>query len=92
MGFDPVAAKRLRLGEEAASELAAIGDSEALRMADEPITRGDLSDRGKRRSEFEAEIERIAAYFREGFQPDFANPSPVELLPFCVRGEKAAWD
>ena len=44
MGLDPALAVRLRDGEEAAAELAAIPDSEALRTADEALTHSDLDD------------------------------------------------
>jgi len=41
MGLDPTLAVSLRHGKEAAAELAAIPDTEALRAADEAITRDD---------------------------------------------------
>jgi hypothetical protein len=92
MGIDPALAVRLKLGEEAAAELAAIPDSEALRAADDAITHSGLDDGGEARSKFAAEIERMAAYFCEGFQPDFANASLAELFAFCVAMEKLACD
>jgi len=44
MGLDPTLAVSLRHGKEAAAELAAIPDTEALRAADEAITRDDQPD------------------------------------------------
>jgi hypothetical protein len=76
-------------GEEAASKLAAIPNSEALWMADEAITRSDLADRSHSRSRVEAKIERMAENFCDGSQQlNFANASVAELLAFCVAIEK----
>jgi hypothetical protein len=92
MGLDPALAVSLRHGEDAAAELAAIPDSEALRMADEAITHTDLDDRGEAGSRLNAEIERIAAHIiREGVQLNFADASVAELLAYCVAIEKLAW-
>jgi hypothetical protein len=89
IGLDPALAVSLRGGEDAAAELAAIPDSEALRTADEAMTRTD--DCGGARSRVVAEIERMAAFYCGGFQPDLANASVVELLAFTVAIEKLAW-
>ena len=88
MGIDPALAVRLELGEEAAAELAAVPDSEALRAADEVITRDDRSDCGEASR---AQIERMAAHFCDGSQPDLANASVAELFAFCVAIEKSSW-
>jgi hypothetical protein len=90
MGLDPALAVRLRVGEEAAAKLAAMPDTEALRSADLAITRSGLNDYGEAHSTFVAEIERLAAIYCEGVQPNFANASLAELLPFCVAMEKLA--
>ena len=51
MGLDPALAVSLRRGEEAAAELAAIPDLEALRTADEALTHSDLDDCGEEECE-----------------------------------------
>jgi hypothetical protein len=92
MGLDPALAVSLHRGENAATELAAIPDSEALPIADEAITHNDLDDRGGAWSRVNAKIERMAAdIIRGGVQPNFANASVAELLAFCVAIEKLAW-
>ena len=91
MGLDPALAVRLHIGEDAAAELAAIPDSEALRTADEAITHIDVDDRDEAGSWVEAEIHRMAANICEWGQPDFAEASVVELLAYCVAIEKLAW-
>ena len=88
MGLDPALAVRLHIGEDAAAELAAIPDSEALRTADEAITHIDVDDRREAGSRFRAEIQRMAANICEGGQPDFAHASVAELLAYCVAIEK----
>jgi hypothetical protein len=91
MGLDPALAVGLQAGEEAAAELAAIPDWEALRRADDMITRGEGGDRTGVRSSFEAKIEPMVARFCEGAEPNFANASVAELLAFCVAIERLAW-
>jgi hypothetical protein len=91
MGLDPELAVSLRTREEAAAELAAIPDSDALRTADEAITRTRRVDNSDTGASFEAEIERMAERYLDGSQPDFANASVGELLAFCVAIEKLAW-
>ena len=44
MGLDPALATSLRRGDESAAELAAIPDSETLKMADNEITRADHTE------------------------------------------------
>jgi hypothetical protein len=91
IGLDPALAVRLRWGEEAAAELAAIPDSEALRTADEALTHSDLDDCGDARSSLEAKIQRMADnIIDEGVQPDFAKASLLELWAFCVAMEDLA--
>ena len=58
MGLDPALAERLRIGEEAAAELAAIPDSEALRTADEAITRTRRENNSEAGVSVKAKIER----------------------------------
>ena len=88
--LDPALAAGLRLGDEAAAELAAIPDSDALRTADEAITRTRESN-SEARPSFEAKIERMAEHYLDGSQPDFAKASVAQLLAFCVAIEKLAW-
>ena len=94
MGLDPSVAVRLQLGEEAAAELAAIPDSEALRTFDEAVTRSNLEDVGDARSRDADKIDRMAvrmaADIRGGIQPDLAKASLAELLTYCVAIEKLA--
>jgi hypothetical protein len=91
MGLDPALAVRLRWGEEAAAELAAIPDTEALRTADEALTHSDLDDCGDAWSSLEAKIQRMADnIIDEGVQPDFAKASFLELWAFCVAMEDLA--
>jgi hypothetical protein len=87
MGLDPALAVSLRRGQEAAAELAAIPDSEALRAADEAITRDDQSDYGEA-STLMAQIEGMAAHFWDGSQPDLANAALAKLFAFCFAIEK----
>ncbi len=91
MGLDPALAVRLRYGEEAAAELAAIPDTEALRTADEALTHSDLDDYDEARSSAIAKLERmVEIIISEGVQPNFAKASGPELLAFCVAMEKLA--
>jgi hypothetical protein len=91
VGLDPALAISLRAGEEAAAELAAIPDSDALRTADEAIIRTHRENDSEAGPSFEAEIERLAEHYLDGSQPDFAKASVVELFAFCVAIEKLAW-
>jgi hypothetical protein len=92
MGIDPRLAVSLRRGEEAAAELAALPDSTDLKADDEMIVTSDYSNEIDRSCEFEAKIQRIAEQYRGGqYQLDLANPSPAELLAFCVAVEMDAW-
>ena len=91
MGLDPALAVMLRVGEEAAAELAAIPDSDALRTTDEAITRTHQENNSEAGASFEAKIERLAEHYLDGSQPDFAEASVAELLAFCVAIEKLAW-
>jgi hypothetical protein len=90
MGLDPALAVMLRTGEDSAAELAAIPDSDALRTADEAITRTHRENNSEVRASFEAEIERRAERYLDGSQPDFAKASVMELFTFCVAIEKLA--
>jgi len=89
MGIDPALAVSLRRGEEAAAALAAIPDSEELRMADDALTRVAVDDSGCAR--VETKIEQMAVMFCDEDQPDFARASVAELLAYCVAMEKMAW-
>jgi len=91
MGLDPALAERLRIGEEAAAELAAIPDSDALRTADEAITRTGRENNSEAGVSVKAKIERMAKHYLDGSRPDFAKASVAELLAFCVAMEKLAW-
>jgi hypothetical protein len=88
LGFDPALAASLRRGERAAAELATIPDSEALRAADEVITRGDQNDDRQASTIITAQIARMAAHFRDGSQPDLAHASLAELFALCFPKEK----
>jgi hypothetical protein len=90
MGLDPALAVSLQRGEEAAAELAAIPDSEALRAADEAITRDDRSDYGEASSKAKEQIERVAAHFSDGSQPNLADASVAELYAFCLASARLA--
>jgi hypothetical protein len=97
MGLDPALAVRLRDGEEAAAELPAIPDSEALRTADEALTHSDLDDydEDEVRSSVMAKIQRMADIISDdiihkGVQPNFAKASVSELWAFCVAMEDLA--
>ena len=91
MGLDPALAERLRIGEEAAAELAAISDSDTLQTADEAITRTHQENDSEAGPSFKAKIERMAEKYLDGSQPDLAKAPVVELLAFCVAIEKLAW-
>jgi hypothetical protein len=88
MGLDPALALSLQRGGKAAAELAAIPDSEALRAADEAITRGDQNDDGEALGIPMPQIERMAKHFDDGSQPDLANASLAQLFAFCFGNKK----
>jgi hypothetical protein len=88
MGLDPALAVSLQRGGKAAAELAAIPDSEALRAADEAITRGDHNDDGEALGIPMAQIERMAKHFDDGSPPDLANASLAQLFAFCFGNKK----
>ena len=90
MGLDPALAVMLRAGEEAAAELAAIPDSDALRTSDEAIIRTHQENNSEAGPSFKAKIERMAEKYLDGSQPDLAKAPVVELLAFCVAIEKLA--
>jgi hypothetical protein len=87
IGLDPALAFSLRVGEEAAAKLAAIPDTEVLRSADEALTHSDLDDYGEAHSTG-VKLERMAAMYREGLQPNFASDSVAQLLAFCIAMKK----
>ena len=88
MGLDPALAVSLLRGEQAAAHLAAIPDSVTLRAADEATTRGDQNDDGAA-SIIIARMDRMAALYRDGAQPDLDNASLAELFAFCFAMELA---
>ena len=96
MGLDPALAVSLHIGEDAAAELAAIPDSEALRTADEALTHSDLDDcRREEANGVMAKIQRMADniaddIIQKGLQPNFATASVAELWAFCVAMEDLA--
>ena len=90
MGLDPALAGRLRIGDEAAAELTATPDSDALRTADEAITRSHRESNSDVGASFKAKIERMAEHYLDASQPDFAKASVIELFAFCVAREKLA--
>ena len=80
LGLDPTSAVRLKLGEEAAAELGAIPDTEALRMADEAIVHRYSIACGTASSEFIANIERSASNMCKNFKTDLANASLEDFI------------
>jgi hypothetical protein len=87
LGFDPALAETLRLGDEAAAELAAIPDTPELERADE-ILRTLCSDSGDAAQHLIKQLRRMAELYRSGqHRIDFANASPAELLAFCIANE-----
>ena len=90
MGLDPALAVSLQRGEQAAVELAAIPDSEALRAADAAITRSDQHDDGATATIIAAQVAPMATHFRDGSEPDLVHASWAELFAFCFpQGEPA---
>jgi hypothetical protein len=70
----------LRLGEDAAGELALIPDTAELRRRDEALLVGDdaAADDG------ETKIRRLVEEYRNGRALDLFTASPTELLACCV--------
>jgi formate-dependent nitrite reductase cytochrome c552 subunit len=88
IGVDPALAESLRLGDEAAAELAAIADTPELERADEAILRANCSNSDDGAHHVREEIKRMAELYRSGqHRVDFANASAFELLTFYVAGE-----
>ena len=88
IGGDPALAPRLRLGDEAAAELAAIPDTPELERADEAILRANCSNSDDGAHHVREKIARQAELYRSGqHRIDFAKASVFELLAFCVAGE-----
>jgi hypothetical protein len=83
MGLDPALAVCLRIGEEAAAELAA-DEAAAELPADEPVMCGDANDRSEVRHRVEKKIERMVTMFRKGDRLNFANASLASLLAYCL--------
>ena len=74
-------AAALRLGEEAAAELAGIPDTAELRRWD--AVRLDQHD-GAASDRVEARIRRLVEEYRNGRALDLFTASPTELLACCV--------
>lgn len=92
LGFEPALAETLRLGDEAAAELAAIPDTPELERADE-ILRTLCSDSGDAAQDLIKQLRRMAELYRSGqHRIDFANASPAELLAFCIANEIEDWN
>jgi hypothetical protein len=88
IGVDPALAESLRLGDEAAAELAAIPDTPELKRADEAILRANRSNSDDGAHHVREKLARMAELYRSGqHRIDFANASAFELLAFCVAGE-----
>jgi hypothetical protein len=88
IGIDPTLAVALQRGEKAAAELAAIPDTDELRVADEVIVRTDHRDGDEGVRQFRAKIDQMARQYRDGrHRPDLAQASPAELLAFCAAVE-----
>jgi hypothetical protein len=71
-------AAALRLGEEAASELAGIPDTAELRCLDAALLARHDGD------PFEAAMRRLVEQYRNGRALDLFTASPSELLACCV--------
>jgi hypothetical protein len=89
MGLDPAQGRGLHIGEDAAVELAAIPDTEALQSADEAITHSDHHDCGEEENSVVVKLRRMMAHYSEGAQPDLAGASAVELYAFCLAQHEA---
>jgi hypothetical protein len=88
MGIDPAVALCLRRSDDAASELAAIPDTAALKAADKALLRLDNCNCDEAAAQYHAKIERLAECYRDGrHQPDLVNASPAELLAFYTAFE-----
>jgi hypothetical protein len=79
----------LRLGEEAAAELAGIPDTSELRRRDAVL----LEKGGGPRDGCETEMRQLVEVYRRGRPFDLFTASPVELLASCVAraGAEFAW-
>jgi hypothetical protein len=83
IGVDPALAESLRLGDEAAAELAAIPDTPELERADEAILRAKCSNCDDGAHHVREKIARMAELYRSGqHRIDFADAS--ELLAFAL--------
>jgi hypothetical protein len=83
MGIDPELAVMLRIGKEAAAELAGIPDTPELKAADAAIRRcGHAS--GGNGSRLREKLLVMAERYRDGHRPDFANASAFELFAFVL--------
>ena len=88
IGVDPALAESLRLGDEAAAELAVIPDTPELERADEAIVRANCSNGDDGAHHVREKIARMAELYRSGqHRVDFANAGAFELLAFCVASE-----
>ena len=95
-GIDPARCRMLRLGHEAAGELAALPDTPELQKADLEMMAADpMPGDGRPPPAYErdlANLRRIAQGFANGEEPDFARCSLMEAYAFCVaRLDPAAW-
>jgi hypothetical protein len=84
MGIDPEFAPALRVGKEAAAELAAIPDTLELETADQAILRVDRVSEGNAADQLREKILAMAERYRDGHRPDFANASLLDLFAFVV--------
>ena len=91
MGLDPAFAPRLRRGEEAAAELAAIPDTDELRAADKSIIRSVSTDNGEKPTKPEEKFVNMVKNMYHNFQkngtnsyPNCANASLAELYAFSI--------
>jgi hypothetical protein len=80
-GVGAAGAAALRLGEEAAAELAGIPDTPELRRLDAALL--ERHD-GAAPDGFEATVRRLAEEYRSGRALDLFTASPTELLACCV--------
>jgi hypothetical protein len=82
MGIDPMLAVSLRVGDEAAAELAA--DEAAAELAtDELHDHGEGDHDTATLDILDKKIGLIEATYRNGRRPDFAKKPLVSLLAFC---------
>jgi hypothetical protein len=82
-GIDPQSVPALRVAEEAAAELALLGDPP---LSGPRREQGGRTSSGDLETAFDHRLDRLAARYRVGprTEPDFARASLAELLAWCI--------